>query len=179
MKTRHDWSAVDALTEEQVHAAALADPDAQPLTEERLAKMRRVPRTKSIRRALGVGTCAIGTGPLRTGCGGARLPHRYRPRAGYGSPRIGAASRAGLTAPGCGAFAAVSPQAVTRRRQFPAKALLPIVTPARCRPSWRSRCGQLPKQAVSGYSFAHRGGGVRHDAGRDDCAVSGVRGEAR
>ena len=54
MKTRHDWSAVDALTEEQVHAAALADPDAQPLTEERLAKMRRVPRTKSIRRALGV-----------------------------------------------------------------------------------------------------------------------------
>ena len=52
MKTRHDWSAVDALTEEQAHAAALADHDAQPLTEERLAKMRRVPRTKSIRRAL-------------------------------------------------------------------------------------------------------------------------------
>jgi len=54
MKTKHDWSAVDALTEEQVHAAALADPDAQPLTEERLAKMRRVPRTRSIRRALGL-----------------------------------------------------------------------------------------------------------------------------
>ena len=54
MKTKHDWSAVDALTEEQVHAAALADPDARPLTEERLAKMRRVPRTKSIRRALGL-----------------------------------------------------------------------------------------------------------------------------
>jgi putative transcriptional regulator len=54
MKTRHDWRPVDALTEEQVHAAALADPDAQPLTEERLAKMRRVPRTKSIRRALGL-----------------------------------------------------------------------------------------------------------------------------
>ena len=54
MKTRHDWSAADALTEEQVHAAALADPDAQPLTEERLAKMRRVPRAKSIRRALGL-----------------------------------------------------------------------------------------------------------------------------
>jgi putative transcriptional regulator len=54
MKTKHDWSAVDALTEEQVHAAALVDPDAQPLTEERLAKMRRVPRTKSIRRALGL-----------------------------------------------------------------------------------------------------------------------------
>jgi putative transcriptional regulator len=54
MKTKHDWSAVDALTEEQVHAAALADADAQPLTEERLGKMRRVPRTKSIRRALGL-----------------------------------------------------------------------------------------------------------------------------
>jgi putative transcriptional regulator len=54
MKTKHDWSAVDALTEDQIHAAALADPDAQPLTEERLAKMHRVPRTKSIRRALGL-----------------------------------------------------------------------------------------------------------------------------
>jgi putative transcriptional regulator len=32
MKTKHDWSAVDALTEERVHAAALADPDAPPLT---------------------------------------------------------------------------------------------------------------------------------------------------
>ncbi len=52
MKTKHDWTAFDALTDEQIHAAALADPDAQPLTEERLAKMRRVPRSKSIRRAL-------------------------------------------------------------------------------------------------------------------------------
>ncbi len=52
MKTKHDWTAVDALTEEQIHAAALADPDAQPLTEERLAKMRRVPRVITIRRAL-------------------------------------------------------------------------------------------------------------------------------
>ncbi len=54
MKTKHDWTAFDALTDEQIHAAALADPDAQPLTEERLAKMRRVPRSKSIRRALGL-----------------------------------------------------------------------------------------------------------------------------
>jgi putative transcriptional regulator len=52
MKTKHDWTAADALTEEQIHAAALADPDAQPLTEERLAKMRRVPPTVGIRRAL-------------------------------------------------------------------------------------------------------------------------------
>ena len=42
------------MTEEEVHAAALCDPDAQPLTEERLARMRRVPRTKTLRRALGL-----------------------------------------------------------------------------------------------------------------------------
>ncbi len=30
----HDWSRFDALTEAEVHAAALADPDAQPLSEE-------------------------------------------------------------------------------------------------------------------------------------------------
>jgi putative transcriptional regulator len=43
-----------AMTEAEVHAAALADPDAQPLTPERLATMRRVPRVKSLRRALGM-----------------------------------------------------------------------------------------------------------------------------
>jgi putative transcriptional regulator len=42
------------MTEAEVHAAALADPDAQPLTEERLARMKRVPRTKTLRRALGL-----------------------------------------------------------------------------------------------------------------------------
>jgi putative transcriptional regulator len=30
-ETDTDWAAVDALTNEQVHAAALADPDAQPI----------------------------------------------------------------------------------------------------------------------------------------------------
>ena len=29
---KHDWSRFDALTDVEVHAAALADPDAQPLT---------------------------------------------------------------------------------------------------------------------------------------------------
>jgi putative transcriptional regulator len=52
MKINHDWTEVDALTDAQIHATALADPDAQPLTEERLARMRRVPRVKGIRRAL-------------------------------------------------------------------------------------------------------------------------------
>jgi putative transcriptional regulator len=52
MKTKHDWSASDAVTDEEIHAAALADPDAQPLTEQGLASMRRVSRAKGIRRAL-------------------------------------------------------------------------------------------------------------------------------
>jgi putative transcriptional regulator len=50
----HDWSRFDTLTEEQVHAAALADPDAQPLTDERLSRMKRVPRARTLRRALGL-----------------------------------------------------------------------------------------------------------------------------
>ena len=31
-KTKHDWSRADAMTAEEMHAAALADRDAQPLT---------------------------------------------------------------------------------------------------------------------------------------------------
>jgi putative transcriptional regulator len=42
------------MTEEEIHAAALADPDAQPLTEEDFARMKRVPRIKTLRRALGL-----------------------------------------------------------------------------------------------------------------------------
>jgi len=51
---RHDWRRFDALTEADVHAAALKDPDAQPLTEERLARMKRVARARTLRRALGL-----------------------------------------------------------------------------------------------------------------------------
>jgi putative transcriptional regulator len=47
-----DWSRFDALTEDEVHAAALADPDAQPWTHEQLAEARCTPRVKIIRRAL-------------------------------------------------------------------------------------------------------------------------------
>ena len=50
----HDWRRFDALTDEEAHAAAAADPDAPPLTEERLARMKRVPRTRTLRRALGL-----------------------------------------------------------------------------------------------------------------------------
>jgi putative transcriptional regulator len=50
----HDWSRFDAMTEAERHAAALADPDAQPLTEEDFKRMKRTPRVKIIRRALGL-----------------------------------------------------------------------------------------------------------------------------
>ncbi|SDR62155.1 putative transcriptional regulator [Rhizobiales bacterium GAS113] len=53
-KMKHDWSRADAMTDEEVHAAALADPDAQPLTPERLAGMKRTPQVRIIRRALGL-----------------------------------------------------------------------------------------------------------------------------
>jgi putative transcriptional regulator len=50
----HDWSRFDAMTEAERHAAALADPDAQPLTPEDFKRMKRTPRVKIIRRALGL-----------------------------------------------------------------------------------------------------------------------------
>jgi putative transcriptional regulator len=53
-KTKHDWSRLDAMTEEQRHAAALADPDAQPLTDADMDRMKQTPRLKIIRRALGL-----------------------------------------------------------------------------------------------------------------------------
>lgn len=42
------------MTDAEIHAAALADPDAQPLTPERMASMKRVPQVRVIRRALGL-----------------------------------------------------------------------------------------------------------------------------
>jgi putative transcriptional regulator len=47
-----DWARLRAMTDEEVAVAALRDPDAQPLTPERLRSMRRVPRARTIRRAL-------------------------------------------------------------------------------------------------------------------------------
>jgi putative transcriptional regulator len=49
-----DWARLDAMTDEEVVAAALSDPDAQPLTPEQLAKMRRVSRVKVLRQRLGM-----------------------------------------------------------------------------------------------------------------------------
>jgi putative transcriptional regulator len=50
----HDWTRFDAMTDAEVHAAALADPDAQPLSDEAIGRMQRVPRVRTLRRALGL-----------------------------------------------------------------------------------------------------------------------------
>jgi len=47
-----DWNRLRAMTDEEVIAAARADPDAQPMTPEQLRTARRVPRTRTLRRAL-------------------------------------------------------------------------------------------------------------------------------
>ena len=49
-----DWARVNAMTDDEVLAAARADPDAQPLDAEALAKMRRVSTVKSLRHRLGM-----------------------------------------------------------------------------------------------------------------------------
>lgn len=49
-----DWTEFDKLTEDEIHAAALSDPDAQPATPEQLARARRVVRVELIRAKLGL-----------------------------------------------------------------------------------------------------------------------------
>ncbi|HEY4920061.1 MAG TPA: helix-turn-helix domain-containing protein [Xanthobacteraceae bacterium] len=51
---KHDWTRFDAMTEEQRHSAAMSDPDAKPLTPDDFKRMKRTPRVKIIRRALGL-----------------------------------------------------------------------------------------------------------------------------
>jgi putative transcriptional regulator len=53
-KTKHDWTRFDAMTDADHHAAALKDPDAQPIRPEDLQRMKRTPQVKVIRRALGL-----------------------------------------------------------------------------------------------------------------------------
>jgi putative transcriptional regulator len=43
---------LEAMTEEDIHAAALADPDNPPLTEEECARLERVPNVEAIREKL-------------------------------------------------------------------------------------------------------------------------------
>ena len=49
-----DWAALRRMTEEEINAAALTDPDNPPRTPEREKHLRRVPQVKVMRRALGL-----------------------------------------------------------------------------------------------------------------------------
>ena len=53
MKTgKHAWRRFDTLTDGEVHDAALKDPDAPPLSDAALARMKPVARPRTLRRAL-------------------------------------------------------------------------------------------------------------------------------
>jgi putative transcriptional regulator len=51
---RTDWDRVDKMTDEEVEAAALSDPDAQPLTDEQLARAFRPAGLVALRKRLGL-----------------------------------------------------------------------------------------------------------------------------
>ena len=44
LEDKTDWKRLREMANEEVHAAALADPDAQPLTDADFARMTRIPR---------------------------------------------------------------------------------------------------------------------------------------
>jgi putative transcriptional regulator len=50
--SRTDWARVDAMSEEEVEANALSDPDNPPWTAEELQRLKPVPNTKVIRTRL-------------------------------------------------------------------------------------------------------------------------------
>ena len=50
IEDRTDWARLEAMTEEEIEANALSDPDNPPLNDEELARMRRVPDPERIRR---------------------------------------------------------------------------------------------------------------------------------
>jgi putative transcriptional regulator len=52
IKDKTDWARLRAMTDEEVTAAATRDPDARPMTPDRIRTAGRVPRTKTLRRAL-------------------------------------------------------------------------------------------------------------------------------
>ena len=59
IETNTDWAAVEALTDEEIHAAALSDPDSQPIplgSDEELAKLGliHIPNVKRLRERLGL-----------------------------------------------------------------------------------------------------------------------------
>jgi putative transcriptional regulator len=75
-----DWARIAAMTDEEAHRNALADPDNPPLTDEQLARLRRVPHPHEIRQGLGLSQrefarrFQIALGTLRDWEQGARRP---------------------------------------------------------------------------------------------------------
>ena len=56
-KGQTDWEQVDAMTEEEIHAAALSDPDAQPVTPEELEEFKPVTDAKAICEGVNFSEC--------------------------------------------------------------------------------------------------------------------------
>ena len=52
LEDKTEWNRLRTMTDEEVTAAAMSDPDARPMTPEQRRTARRVPRTKTLRRAL-------------------------------------------------------------------------------------------------------------------------------
>jgi putative transcriptional regulator len=75
-----DWARIAAMTGEEALRNALADPDNPPLTDEQLARLRRVPNPQEIRQGLGLSQREFATrfqialGTLRDWEQGARRP---------------------------------------------------------------------------------------------------------
>ena len=75
-----DYARLDAMTEEEIEANALSDPDNPPLTDEELARFRRVENPKEIRQQLNMTQEQFATqfhiplGTLRDWEQGVRLP---------------------------------------------------------------------------------------------------------
>jgi putative transcriptional regulator len=66
LETDADWDRLNAMADEEIHAAALSDPDAQPIppgTDEELAKIgvTRIVNTKRVRDRLGLSHEAFAT----------------------------------------------------------------------------------------------------------------------
>lgn len=57
--SKADWDRLKAMTEEEINAAALSDPDCPPLTEEQLSRFKRVNAIKDIRGRLGMTQAAF------------------------------------------------------------------------------------------------------------------------
>ena len=83
---RTDWSRLAGMTEDEIEAAALSDPDALPMTDEELAHMFRPRSLRALRRRLGLsqsefaGRFHINLRTLARLGAGAAGPRRYRPR---------------------------------------------------------------------------------------------------